>query len=164
MKILWKIHTYVEKYWVQRLLGNLWVGVKTYYDFINTESQRKFSKNILNKFYSFFNEKPWEYYARRVSQSTRSANLVWEFLKLKREEQNLTIVQVAKNLKCSERQVWNIEKNGVKNQYLDIICGMKDLYAMTYDEKFELDTLIAMSAKIQNRIKILNEKIQNRKR
>lgn len=134
----------------------------TYYDFVNETSERKFSKNTLDKIYKFFDEKSDEYYENRLKKVVKSENIIGNFLKLKRLERNLSIDQVAKYLKCGKRQIANIEKDGVKNQYLDIICGMKDLYKMSYDEKFELDTLIGVTRKIENRINILNEKIEKR--
>lgn len=160
--ILEKIHTYLKNHSVQDLLNAVWVASSTYYDFVNETSDRTFSKNILDKFYKFFDEKPDEYYEKRLRKIVKSENIISCFLKFKRMEKNFSIEQVSKALKCSGRQIANIEKNGVKNQYLDIICGMKDLYEMSYDEKFELDTLIGASRKVENRINILNEKLEKR--
>lgn len=125
-------------------------------------SERRFFKNTLDKIYKFFNEKPDEYYEKRLRKIVKSENIIGCFLKFKRMEKNFSIEQMSKALKCSERQIANIEKNGVKNQYLDIISGMRDLYEMSYDEKFELDTLIGATRKIENRINILNEKLEKR--
>lgn len=160
--ILEKIHTYLETHSVQDLLNAVWVASSTYYDFVNETSERKFSKNTLDKIYKFFDEKPDKYYEKRLRKIAKSENIIGCFLKFKRMEKNFSIEQISKALKCSERQIANIEKDGVKNQYLDIICGMKDLYKMSYDEKFELDTLIGVTRKIENRINILNEKLEKR--
>ncbi len=124
MKIFDKIHTFVSQNGIQDLLSAIWIGSKTYYDFININNTRKFSKNILDKFYKFFNETPDEYYEKRLKRIIKSENIFGAFFREQREKYNLDLQQIAKEIKMSIRQLQNIETNGVNpnSQNFHNIC------------------------------------------
>lgn len=124
MKIITKIHTYLETHSVQDLLNAVWVASSTYYDFVNEQSERRFSKNILDKFYKFFDEKPDEYYEKRLRKIAKSEDIFGAFFRGQREKYTLDLEGIAKITKVSVRQLQNIEANGINpnSQNFHNIC------------------------------------------
>lgn len=86
--------------------------------------QENFQKNILDKFYKFFNETPDEYYEKRLKRIIKSENIFGAFFREQREKYNLDLQQIAKEIKMSIRQLQNIETNGVNpnSQNFHNIC------------------------------------------
>lgn len=144
------------------ILALVGVSASVWYHFLNVDSSAKIKPKNLDIIYAFFGEKRDEYYEKRVWRSSKRMDIVGDFLRLKRQECGMKIEDVARKLKCSDRQVQNIESKGVQNQYIGIYNSLKELYALSYDEKFELDTLIGMQTKIQHRIQNLQKKCQKK--
>lgn len=96
----------------------------TYYDFVNETSERKFSKNTLDKIYKFFDEKPDEYYEKRLRKIAKSENIFGVFFREQREKYGLDLEGIAKITKVSVRQLQNIEANGINpnSQNFHNIC------------------------------------------
>lgn len=103
-----KIKKFLENHTVRELQKQAKVWAYVIYDLENEE--KKFSKKVLDRLYNFFNlEKDDFYFSKLTKYKWYLYNPLWELLRKRREKLWLSIEQVAKMIKWSDRHIRRLE-------------------------------------------------------
>lgn len=113
MEILEKIREYLNEHTVRELQANAQISTGVIYDL--DKPNTFFWKKILDNLYKFFNlEKDEFYFSKLKGYKWHIHNPLWELLRKRRQKLNMTLAEVAKKIKWTDRHLRRLESWDMK--------------------------------------------------
>lgn len=153
-----KIKTFMQEKWVRTLQKEIWVGSNVLYSILKLEPKdRKYSQDILDKLYNFFKIPKDDFYYNKIKQFKWRIDPLWQLLYKRRKKLGLSIHQVSRMIKWSDRHLRRIESWGV--YYSMWSYYLQELLKLYKFNKFEQNQILAYSISLSN-ILMLSEDIE----